>query len=146
MMFHCEVLKTKGMYRDTAGQFIKMTNEVRLVKKTQQPCLYLIASILFSGIGFEERVAAGAGCSLLPQAAHADAAQVLLPHDPGWTPLQQGWPGLQWHTHTCISRYPKGKVLLSVFQRRHAMRAYAQALQTFKGKGWFLAEVRADCV
>ena len=40
-----------------------------------------------------------------------------------------------------MSIFPCCIFTLFIFQRKHALRAYSQALQIYKGKGWALAEV-----
>ena len=40
-----------------------------------------------------------------------------------------------------VSIFPFCIFTLFIFQRKHALRAYSQALQIYKGKGWALAEV-----
>ena len=40
-----------------------------------------------------------------------------------------------------MSIFPCYMFTLFIFQRKHALRAYSQALQIYKGKGWALAEV-----
>ena len=134
MMFHCEVLKTKGNV-SRRGRTVHQNDErgstslkdPRTLTETDYIC-----SVLFSGIGFEERFAAGAGRSLLPQVAHADAAQVLLPHDPRRPPLQQGWPGLQSHIRVSRSSIPNAElsvIFLSATARNAGVRTSTADVQ-----------------
>ena len=62
-----------------------------------------------------------------------------------------GCPGkeaVKWFSSSSSSRFVNAASSLCCHcvQKRHALRAYAQALQVYKGRGWSLAEVLPSLV